>query len=130
MRESADLRDVHATGGLEPVIVDRDGLVLQQAHELVLLDALLPDPPQDGEPLLQRQRRDASCESVRGGAGGCLGGAGVASMAAAAGGERGRFRRWLETTDRWCQAGCGIQALWALLQIGLGPSKSAPKDSL
>jgi hypothetical protein len=73
MRESADLRYVHATGGLEPVVADRDGLVLQQAHELVLLDALLPDPPQDGEPLLQGQRRDGSCGSIRGGAGGCLG---------------------------------------------------------
>jgi hypothetical protein len=64
---SADLRDVHATGGFEPVVADRDGLVLQQAHELVLLDALLPDPPQDGEPILQVQRRNASRERICGG---------------------------------------------------------------
>lgn len=72
---SANLRDMHAAGRLEAVVADGDGLVLQQAHELILLDALLPDPAQDGEPLIHAQRRDASRESIGcGGRGSCGGG--------------------------------------------------------
>lgn len=71
-----NLSDVHASGWLEAVVADGDGLVLQQAHELVLLDALLPDPPQRREPLLERHRRHGPRQIVYGGGRGGDGGGG------------------------------------------------------
>jgi hypothetical protein len=66
---------VHASGGLEAVVADGHGLVLEQAPELVLLDALLPDPPQQSEPLIQGHRRHAT-RQILGGGGGGRGGSG------------------------------------------------------
>lgn len=70
------LSDVHASGRLEAVVADGEGLVLQQAHELVLLDALLPDPAQRLEPLLERHRRHAPRQSLHGRDRGCGRGSG------------------------------------------------------
>ena len=72
--DSPNLSNVHAAGGLETVVADGDGLLLQQVHELVLLDALLADPPQQLEPILEAHGRHPRGEILHGGGGGGGGG--------------------------------------------------------
>jgi hypothetical protein len=128
---------VHATGGLEPVVADRDGLVLQQAHELVLLDALLPDPPQDGEPLLQAQRRNANRERICGGdRGASRGGGSVGSRRGVHGGGGGGWREARRVSSasvgddglHVLDGLCDPKAFAAPLRTGPLPPTSGPKD--
>jgi hypothetical protein len=74
---SSNLGDVHATGGLEPVVTDGGGLVLQKPPELVGLDALLADAHQQFEPLVQGHPPNGPHEVLGGSSG--SGGGGVRS---------------------------------------------------
>lgn len=109
---------MHASGGLEAVVADGDGLLLEEVPELVLLDALLPDPPQQIKPLIQGHRRHAPGQTLGGrgssggGGRGCAGGSlgcrrGVHGSSGGGGAAKDSTRSWRETARRRWGGGGG-----------------------